>query len=424
MDHFAGIIIISLLLSAFFSGIEMAFYQANQLRVALDKNMGNYPAKFVSYFVSHPSKFITNSLIANNVMLVIYGNQFTEMAARSNNFGIQNHFLSFLVITIISSFIVLVFAEFIPKALFVINPNRTLNILILPFWFFYILLYPVNLFFTWISSRVLRLLRIEIKDSKPTFDYYDLFNYVVNVDTHNPRKSDETIELDTQIFRNAIDLQHVKVREFMIPRTEMAYIDVSESIENLRELFINTGHSKIIVCRNNSLDQIIGYVHVIDLYGKPATIESMLKPMIIIAEAMPANKLLTEFTASNRSLGLVVDEFGGTAGMVTIEDVLEEIFGEIDDEHDLERPKEVVVNDSEYIFSSRLEIDYLNEKYKLGLPEGEYETLGGLIISVSECIPVKNQVIVHGKFRFKVLSASENRINEVHLKVVDDKKLL
>lgn len=417
MNNYVVIILLSLLFSAFFSGIEIAFYQANQLRVALDKNMGNYPAKLVSYFVNHPSRFITNTLIGNNIALVIYGNQFTELSAKFNNFGIHSQLLSFLVITLVSSMIVLAVAEFFPKALFSINPNRTLNVLILPFWFFYILLYPVNIFFTWISAWILRILRIEVKDTRPSFDYYDLFNYVVNVDTHNPRKSDETIELDTQIFRNAIDLPHIKVREFMIPRTEMAYIDVGEPIEKLKEIFIKTGHSKIIVCRNYSLDEIIGYAHIIDLYSRPSSIESILKPMIIIAEAMPANKLLTEFTASNRSLGLVVDEFGGTAGMVTIEDVLEEIFGEIDDEHDLEQLKEVQVNDKEFIFSSRLEIDYLNEKYKLGLPEGEYETLGGLIISVSECIPQKNQLIIHGKFRFRILSASENRINEVHLKV-------
>ena len=417
MDNYILIIILSLIFSAFFSGIEIAFYQANQLRVELDKNLGNFPAKLISYFVNHPSRFITNTLIGNNIALVIYGNQFTEMTAHYHNFGISNPFLSFILITLVSSLIVLALAEFFPKALLVINPNRTLTILILPFWLVYYLLYPINVLITWFSKFILWILKAEVKDTKPNFDYYDLFNYVTNVNSKNSKKSNDTIELDTQIFRNAIDLQNIKVREFMIPRTEIAYIDSTGNIEQLRQLFISTGHSKIIVCKENNIDLVTGYVHMIDLYSKPKTIESILRPTIIIAESMPANKLLTEFTASNRSLGLVVNEFGGTAGIVAIEDVLEEIFGEIDDEHDLEQLKEVQVNDTEFIFSARLEIDYLNEKYPLDLPEGEYETLGGLILGIHENIPSKNQIIDFRHFRFKILSASENRINEIHLKV-------
>lgn len=268
-----------------------------------------------------------------------------------------------------------------------------------------------------ISKLLLLSVGVKLSEEKPSFDYYDLFHFVTDDD--KGKKEENSLELDTQILRNVIELPRVKVRECMVPRPEIVSIDIEDSIDELKRLFIESGHSKIIVFRENS-EQIVGYVHVTDLFNNPESIESILRPVFFVAEAMPANKLLKEFTSSNKSIGLVVDEYGGTAGIISIEDVLEEIFGEIEDEFDSEDLKEVIVNDQEFIFSTRLEIDYLNEKYDLGLPEGDYETLGGLILELYQSIPVKNEIITYGKFMFKILNASSNRIDEIILKKLPD----
>ena len=248
------------------------------------------------------------------------------------------------------------------------------------------------------------------EEKKQVFDFYDLFHFVKKEE--HKIEAEHDVDLDTQIFKNAIELPNIKVRECMVPRTEIVGIDLDDNISNLIRIFNKTGHSKVIVYREN-VDQVIGYVHMIDLFENPETIKTILRPIIIIAESMPANKLLKEFTASNRSLGLVVDEYGGTAGIVTIEDVLEEIFGEIEDEFDNEDLKEVVVSNNEYIFSARHEIDYLNEKYDLNLPMGDYETLGGYILEVNESIPKENDIIETDEFKFTILTAQENRIENV-----------
>jgi CBS domain containing-hemolysin-like protein len=224
------------------------------------------------------------------------------------------------------------------------------------------------------------------------------------------------VDVDTQILKNAIELPNIRVREFMIPRTEIKSVEINDSIVNLRKMFVETGHSKIIVYEDN-IDQIVGYVHIIDLFDNPKSIRSMVKQILIFSEAMPANKLLKDFKDSKTSVGLVVDEFGGTAGIVSIEDVLEEIFGEIRDEHDKDELKEVMVNDSEFIFSARLEIDYLNEKYELEIPVGDYETLGGYILEIHQSIPSKNTIIETDRFKFKILTSSENRIDEIVMKL-------
>jgi putative hemolysin len=423
MDIIIVIILISLIFSAFFSGIEIAFYRSDHLRIELRKKQNYFPSRILSFFVNHPSKFITNTLIGNNIALVIYSIYFTLLYDRifeSESFSwLNNNYIAFIFKTIFSSIIILMVAEFLPKSLFIINPNKFLHFLAVPYGFIYVLFYPINLFVTGISRFILFLMGTRIKDNKPRFTYYDLINYVKEEEDEQGHEGE--LEVDTQILRNAIDLPNIKVRECMVPRPEIQAIEVNSSINELRKMFIESGHSKIIVY-NENIDNVIGFVHLIDLYENPSSITSIVRPIIIIAEAMPANKLLKKFTESNRSLGLVVDEYGGTAGIVTIEDVLEEIFGEIDDEYDTEEFKEIFVNENHYIFSSRLETDYLNEKYNLSIPEGDYETLGGFILEIYQSIPKINTRIVFEPFEFKILSATGNRINEVEMRIISHNK--
>jgi len=412
------IILLTLIFSAFFSGIEIAFYQANHLRIEVNKSRGNISARLVSYFLHRPSTYITNCLTGNSIALVIYGIAFNSAFAtilfNSGISWLQHPFISFLIITLTSSFIILFLAEFFPKVIFIINPNRVLSFLAVPFLITYIILYPVNLIISQISRLLLLSRGVKVAKTKPSFDYYDLFNSVIEGDLDNT--PDTGVDVDTQILKNAIELPNIKVREFMIPRTEIKSIEISDPIEDLRKMFVDTGHSKIVVYDDN-IDQIVGYVHIIDLYNNPESIRKMVKQILIFSEAMPANKLLKEFKESKTSLGLVVDEFGGTAGIVTIEDVLEEIFGEIRDEYDKDDLKEVIVNDTEFIFSARLEIDYLNEKYELEIPVGDYETLGGYILEIHQSIPAKNTIVETERFKFKILTSSENRIEEIVLKL-------
>ncbi len=414
MDIVITVIIISLLLSAFFSGIEIAFYQANYLEIEVDKVRGKTWAKFLSHFSTHQDRFISATLIANNISIVIYGIYFTRwvelLYPGTGIFHIANPFVSFIVITLISTFIVLVFAEFIPKAVFRMAPVYFLKFLIYPYWVFYVLVFPFRVVVTFIAQLFISLFGIKLKSRKPRFDFVDLF-YLVK--THQAEKQkDEPDAIDENMIKNVIDLPNIKVRECMVPRTEIVAIDSNSSLEDARKAFINSGHSKIPVYDEN-VDHIKGYIHVIDLFHRPSDLKSIIRPVIHIAESMPANKLLKLFMNSHRSLGVVVDEYGGTAGIITIEDILEEIFGEIEDEFDKDILTEVVVNDKEYIFSARVEIDYLNEKYHLNLPEGDYETLGGFLLEKFERFPSRTEEIIYNGIKFKILSATENRINEV-----------
>ncbi len=409
------ILLSSIVLSAFFSGIEISFYQANLLEVEVEKKKGSTRAGLVSYFSKNQSDFITATLIGNNIAIVIYGIVFTKLIdfyyGDSGIFHIQNPFLSFVVITIVSTFIILLIAEFIPKAVFRLMPNKVLEFLIFPYWIFYIILFPVKLIVELLARLILFVMGIKVKDKKNVLDFIDLFHFV---DKRIRQNKNNDLEIDKKMIQNVIELPNLKVRECMVPRTELAALEVNDSIENLKTLFEKSGHSKVVIYEEN-IDNVLGFVHVIDLYTQPDSIKNILRPIIIIAESMPANKLLKQFMDSKRSLGLVVDEYGGTAGLVTIEDILEEIFGEIEDEFDRESLKEVVVSDNEYIFSARLEIDYLNDKYNFGLPEGDYATLGGYLLELFEKIPKTGNEISQGPNHFKIVSATGNRINEIYL---------
>ena len=411
------IIFLTLLCSAFFSGIEIAFITASKLRIELKNKQGSYSAAILSRFVKNPTRFIGTTLIGNNISLVIYS-IFMEEMLRPIFFEIipdpvQHPYLILALATILSTIIVLVIAEFLPKVLFRVNPDFLLDFFAIPFLLSYYILYPIVHSVTYISNFLIRLFfRSTITDNTPVFSKVDLDNYI-NESAHTDL--DEDADVNTEIFKNALDFGNVKLRNCMIPRTELVAIDLNEGVEALYNLFIESGHSKLLIYRDN-IDNIIGYVHQVDMFKKPVSIQSVLIPIIIANETLSAHELLKQFTKNHKSMALVVDEFGGTAGIVTIEDILEMIFGEIDDEYDKEELTEQVIDENEYLFSARLEISYLNDTYPLNIPEGDYETLGGFILANHESLPKQGEVIQITPFEFTITSAGKTRINEVKMR--------
>lgn len=326
---------------------------------------------------------------------------------------VQHPYLILALATILSTIIVLVIAEFLPKVLFRVNPDFLLDFFAIPFLLSYYILYPIVHSVTYISNFLIRLFfRSTITDNTPVFSKVDLDNYI---NESAQTDLDEDADVNTEIFKNALDFGNVKLRNCMIPRTELVAIDLNEGVEALYNLFIESGHSKLLIYRDN-IDNIIGYVHQVDMFKKPVSIQSVLIPIIIANETLSAHELLKQFTKNHKSMALVVDEFGGTAGIVTIEDILEMIFGEIDDEYDKEELTEQVIDENEYLFSARLEISYLNDTYPLNIPEGDYETLGGFILANHESLPKQGEVIQITPFEFTITSAGKTRINEVKMR--------
>lgn len=412
-------IIIALLFSAFFSGMEIAFVTANKLRIEVEKNKEFLPARLLSGFLKKPSRFIAALLLGNNIALVIYGIYIAvllePMLLRMLPESSAAVVLLLISQTIISTLIVLLFAEFLPKVLFRINPNRILNFSAVPLNLFYFIFYPVVIVFIGVSEFILKyIFKARISHPEYSFGVVDLDHYLRDSSSQQPEEGDDYQEF--KMFQNARDLGNIKLRECMVPRNEIIAVNKDENLEILRELFISSGHSKVLIYQE-SIDNIIGYTHSHDLFRKPGSIDEITKPVMIVPETMPANKLLSMFMSERKSVALVVDEFGGTAGMLTIEDIIEEIFGEIEDEYDVEDSAEVQISEDEFLFSARLEIDYLNQKYKLELPvSDEYETLAGLIISHYEDIPSEHEEIQIEDFLFIITRASESRIEEVRLK--------
>jgi CBS domain containing-hemolysin-like protein len=402
---------ITLLFTAFFSGFEIAYLSANRLRIELKSLKGFLSGRILSFFVKHPSHFFTTTLVGNNIAVVFYSIYFTKLLL---TYGAEDHSYTFLLHPILSSIIILILGEFLPKALFRSSPNRALGLLSLPFMLIYYLFYPLVMLIVFLSQGILRLLfNTRVSPEEPEFSRYDLFHYVAESNTADEQKS---VEVDKQIFKNAIEFPSLRVRECMIPRTEIDAIEVTETIEKVKQVFIDSGHSKLLVYRE-SIDNIIGYIHLVDLYRNPKSIDKIVMPIIIATESMPASELMKQLIEKRRSMAVVVDEFGGTSGMITIEDVIEQIIGEIEDEHDVDDFVETKISDSEYIFSARLDIDYLNDTYDLQLPEGDYETLGGLIFYIHQNIPKEGTIVEMPPFQFTVLSMQQARINEVRLKI-------
>ena len=413
------IILSMLALSAFFSGMEIAFVAANKLRMELDKNKNTPTSRIINIFTSHPGHYISTMLVGNNIALVVYGIMMAKILEPQIALWVDSELLIMTIQTLFSTLLILFTAEFLPKTLFRINPNSSLNMFAFPVMFFYVIFYPVTLVTMMFSKNIIsRVLNTDITEEEEShaFGKVDLDHLVqegqevqtvLNEDEHNMK-----------LFRNALDFSNVKLRECFVPRTEIEAMELSGDIEELTQRFIETGYSRIMIYKE-SIDNIIGYVHSSVLFRNPQSIKAALSRVIIVPETMAAHKLLNLFTREQKSVAIVVDEFGGTSGMVTIEDIMEEIFGEIEDEHDNIDLVEEQLSDNEFIFSGRIEIDHLNEKYKLNLRESDdFETLNGFIIFNHENIPNVNEIIRIDDFRLQIMEVSNTRIDKVKLTVV------
>lgn len=408
-----SVILICLLLSAFFSGMEIAFLTSNKLRIEIDKSKKGVTQALIDLFISHSGMYITTLLVGNNVVMVIYGIFMSDLLVKQFEFLHLSIGVELFVETLVSTLIILVFAEFLPKTVFRLRSNLFLKLFSVPVFLFYLLFFPLSYFSVWLGGWLLRIFtgrKLGHKEPNRAFGKVDLNNLIEEGEV-NARQEEEMHEI--KLFRNALDFSEVKLRECIVPRPDVVALSIDSSIEELTQLFIDTGLSRILIYKE-SIDDIIGYVHISTLFKDPPTIAKALSRVLILPETMSAQRLLNLFIRDQKSVAVVVDEFGITAGIVTIEDIMEEIFGEIEDEHDHLNLKEVMISEQEYIFSGRLEVDYLNEKYHLDLEEREeYETLAGLVLYFNQSIPQEGETIVVNNLTFKILSVKNARIEEI-----------
>ena len=427
MDYSIIMILSMLVLSAFFSGMEIAYVSSNKVHIAIEKQQDGFLSKILQKITNRPSKFIATMLIGNNIALVIYGFFMGDllMSYIGPYLGIDSQntssssdsimFLALFIQTIISTFVILITAEFLPKVFFQIYANNLVKFFALPVYFFYIVFSVVSEFIIWITDKILKLIfKTDGDEVQLSFSKVELGNYI-SEQMETVKREDE-VDSEIQIFQNALDFSEVKSREVLIPRTEVVAVTIDRSPKELSELFIKTGLSKILVY-NQNIDNILGYVHSFELFKKPTTIKSILIPVVFVPETMLIKEVLNILTKKSKSIAVVIDEYGGTSGILTVEDIIEELFGEIEDEHDKLVLIEKVVNNGIYVFSARLDVDYLNETYKLNLPENEnYETLGGMIVSFTEGIPKKDEVIVFQDYTFNILEVSNTKLELVEVK--------
>lgn len=419
MDNSYILIAITLAFSFFFSGIEIAFLSANKLQIELQGKQGVLWGRIMSYFLKRQSWFIGTTLIGNTLALVLFGIYMAQLIepwlASNLPQSINDEVFILIFQTLISTLLILFTAEFLPKSLFLINPNLMLATLAVPFRIVYVILAPLTFSIVYLSKIVIiHVLRIEYSEEKPVFALTDLNNYLKSM--LKVRHDDEDVGLDKKIFHNALEFKTVRIRDCMIPRTEVTAIDVEEGIDKLRDSFIQSGHSKILIYKE-SIDNVIGYCHSSALFKKPQRIEDILTPINIVQETMMANNLMVQLIKEQKSMALVVDEFGGTSGIVSMEDVIEEIFGEIEDEHDDDDLVEEKIDDTTYLLSARLEVDYLNDHYKWQLPKGDYETLAGLILSYTEDFPAEGETVAIPPYSFTIQKTENKLINTVKLTV-------
>ncbi len=410
-------ILISLIFSAFFSGMEIAFVSANRLKIEVDKKQKNSSSGIIRIFTNNPGQYISTMLVGNNIALVIYGIFFAKVAEPYIVKWISSgDFVILLIQTVLSTLLILVTAEFLPKTIFKQNSNFFLSKLAIPVLIFYILLYPFAKFSVWFSAWFISIFKgrkINFEKGKTSLKKIDLDYFLAETEDIADENSENSG--DVKIFKNALDFSETKVRECMIPRNEIVAENINADIELVKDKLTESGFSKIFIYKEN-IDNIVGYVHTLAIFRQAKTIKSALQSMSIVPETMQANKLLNKLLKERKSVALVVDEFGGTSGIVTMEDIIEEIFGEIEDEHDAETHTETQINDKEYIFSARIEIDYLNEKYKFELPESEeFETLAGYIFFLYEQIPQMNEVIETDKYLFEVIEINGPKIEKVRM---------
>lgn len=415
------LILFMMLLSALFSGAEIALISANRLKIEVEKNKGFFHASIVSWLLKRQAQSIGSLLLGNNIALVIYGIAmqqildpwlFTILPT-----WLHSPLVLVLIQTTLSTLFILIFSEFLPKTLFQINPNGILKYLAFPLIFFYILIFPVVYLFIGTAETILfKLFRLRVQPSTIRFTPTDLNDYLQDIQ-QEPNDQEE-IKQEIQMVQNVIEFRSIKVNECMVPRPQIVALDRKSSLETLTKTLTSTGHSKIIIYEK-SIDNIIGYVHSHDLFKKPATINEIIRPVLIIPYTMLARNLMKMFIQEHKSVAIAIDEFGGTSGMLTLEDVIEEIFGEINDEFDKDDSKSVgEIEPGVYLLSGQDEIDILNERYKLSLPESdEYETLAGLILHFTEEIPKQGEILHIEKYQFVIMKATTNRIDQVRITI-------
>lgn len=413
-------ILITMILSAFFSGMEIAFVSSNRMLAQMDKEKMGISKRFLSLFFNNPNSFVSTMLVGNNIVLVVYGILIARLFDQTIFAGMDAAF-TVPADTVLSTLIILFTGEFLPKTLFQSNPNRLMRVFAFPAYLFYVILWPISRFATFLSGLILRLFRVRIpKDAiSGGFSKVDL-DYLIQSSIDNAR-SNEEIENEVKIFHNALDFPDTKVRDCMVPRTEINSVDINTcTLDELRQKFIESGNSKIIVYTED-IDHIKGYIHSSELFKNPSSWKDGIRSMPFVPETMPAQKLMQILLQQKKSLGVVVDEFGGTSGIVSLEDIVEEIFGEIEDEHDSLKYVAKQTNENEYLLSARLEIDKVNEMFSLDLPESEeYMTLGGLILNAYRSFPKLNEIVKIGKFEFKIIKIATAKIELVQLKVLPE----
>jgi len=411
-------LLVSMLFSAFFSGMEIAFVSSNRLRAEMDREKNRFSQRIIKTFYQHPNNFVSTMLVGNNISLVIYGILFAEIFD-STLFAPLSDGMRVTADTLLSTLVVLFTGEFLPKSIFKNNPNTLLTVFAVPAWICYVVLYPISRFATLLSKGLLRLMGIRMKSSgeEKEFTKVDL-DYLVQTSIDNADNEDD-IEEEVKIFQNALDFSETKIRDCMVPRTEIDAVEDTSTIEQLKQMFIESGHSKILVFHED-IDHVIGYVHSSDMFKNPTDLAGIIREISFVPETMLASKLMAQLMQQKRSLAVVVDEFGGTSGLVSLEDIMEEITGEIEDEHDNTNHVAKKLNDHEYMLSARLEITKINEMFDLNLPESdEYMTLGGLILHEYQSFPKLNEVVKIDRYEFKIVKNTATKIELVRLNIVE-----
>ncbi len=419
MEFEIFIIVISILLSAFFSGMEIAFVSSNKLHIELEKKRAGLIAKVLARITKKSSRFITTMLVGNNIALVVYSYYMGRFLVDLLPLEGYNDFTILIIQTVISTSIILVTAEFLPKAIFRIYANEVLKLFAIPAFVFYYIFHVFSSVISGISDFLLKaFFKTDNLEAQTEFSKEELGHYI----SEQMEIGNDSDELDSeiQIFQNALEFHNVRAREIMVPRTEIISVDIHDNVTNLKNTFVETGISKVIV-HNNSLDDILGYVSAFELFKRPKSIKSILLPVELIPESMMISDLLNLLTKKRKSVAIVIDEYGGTSGIITVEDIVEELFGEIEDEHDVQELREEVVSETEFNFSARLEVDYVNETYNLQIPKSEaYSTLGGFIIDHTEDIPEEKEELEIENFTIKILKTSGSKIDEINLEVDRD----
>ncbi len=427
MESYIAIIVIALLLSAFFSGMEIAYVSANKIHIELEKKQEGILAGVLDRLTRRPSKFIATMLIGNNISLVVYGLFMGELLMNWFSSKLPSPYplvqlmltdFSLLSQTIISTVVILLTAEFFPKVLFQIYANTLIKLFAIPAYFFYWIFSMVSEFVIKVSDVVLKtFLKTDGDEVQLAFSKIELGDYIT--EQMETVEEEDEVDSEIQIFQNALEFSEVKAREVMVPRTEIMAVEIHESPKTLVKLFTETGYSKILVYKD-TVDNIIGYVHSFELFKKPKTIRRILLPVEFVPETMLIHDILNVLTKKRKSIAVVLDEYGGTSGIMTVEDIVEELFGEIEDEHDSTDLHEEQLDENSFVFSARLEVDYLNEHYKLDLPESEeYETLGGLIVSETGEIPEKDSKIIVDTYQFTIKEVSNTKIDLVAVKIIE-----